>query len=168
MSTMIILSFVISPITRHSAVCVWMPLFTSITRIIRSMICAPPMIVRMSEAWPGQSTRVICIAPASSWPTSCSGSSVTNDENPRSSVIPRSLLCGCLSKHAVEPTVDSARERLVFPESTWPRMPTLMFSVFAGDGLSLSAIPGRSRAPSPEREGKHGTFELLVGTTAHA
>ena len=104
--------------------------------------CAPPMIVRMSEAWPGQSTRVICIAPASSWPTSCSGNSVTNDEKPRSSVIPRSLLCGCLSKHAVEPMVESARERLVFPESTWPRMPTLMFSVFAGDGFSPSAILG--------------------------
>ena len=46
--------------TRHSAVCVWMPLVTSITSTIRSMICAPPMIVRMSDAWPGQSTSVTC------------------------------------------------------------------------------------------------------------
>mmetsp|Transcript_2914 Transcript_2914/g.9088 ORF Transcript_2914/g.9088 Transcript_2914/m.9088 type:complete len:234 (-) Transcript_2914:211-912(-) len=47
----------ISATTRHSAVCVWMPLFTSITSMQRSMICAPPMTVRISEAWPGQSTR---------------------------------------------------------------------------------------------------------------
>ena len=57
-STMIMESVVISPITMHSAVWVWMPLLASITRIIMSMIWAPPMIVRMREAWPGQSTRV--------------------------------------------------------------------------------------------------------------
>ena len=49
-STIISLSVVISPITMHSAVCVWMPLFASITRIIISIICAPPIIVRISDA----------------------------------------------------------------------------------------------------------------------
>ena len=50
----------ICPITRHSAVWVWMPLVQSTTRTIRSMIWAPPMMVLMREAWPGQSTRVTC------------------------------------------------------------------------------------------------------------
>mmetsp|Transcript_25800 Transcript_25800/g.86701 ORF Transcript_25800/g.86701 Transcript_25800/m.86701 type:complete len:211 (-) Transcript_25800:288-920(-) len=58
--TIIKLSVVISPMTRHSAVCVWMPLTASTIRSIMSMICAPPMIVRISEAWPGQSTSVSC------------------------------------------------------------------------------------------------------------
>jgi hypothetical protein len=47
--------------------------------------------------------------------------------------------------------VESARERLVFPESTWPRMPTLMFSVFAGDGFSLAAILGERRGSETSR-----------------
>ena len=34
---------------------------------------------------------------------------IEKEENPRSSVIPRSLLCGLLSKHAVEATVLSTR-----------------------------------------------------------
>ena len=33
---------------------------------------------------------------------------MANDENPRSSVMPLSLLCGCLSKAAVDRVVDSA------------------------------------------------------------
>ena len=49
--------------------------------------------------------------------------------------MPRSLLCGCLSKEAVDPMVERARERLVLPESTWPSTPTLMLSVFAGLGF---------------------------------
>ena len=48
----------ICPMTRHSAVCVWMPLVQSTTSTMRSMICAPPMIVLIREAWPGQSTKV--------------------------------------------------------------------------------------------------------------
>ena len=48
------------PMTRHSAVWVCMPLVASTTSTIRSMICAPPMMVLMREAWPGQSTRVTC------------------------------------------------------------------------------------------------------------
>jgi hypothetical protein len=82
--------------TRHSAVCVWIPLVAScarprriygfaaihgvvgawryargasedadsgehtMTSIIMSIICAPPMIVRISDACPGQSTSVNC------------------------------------------------------------------------------------------------------------
>ena len=41
--------------------CVCMPLPASTTKIMRSIICAPPMMVRMRELWPGQSTSVICI-----------------------------------------------------------------------------------------------------------
>ena len=45
-----------------SAVWVWMPFTASTTSSMMSMICAPPMIVRMREACPGQSTRVNCTA----------------------------------------------------------------------------------------------------------
>lgn len=45
------------------------PFVTSMTRIIVSMICAPPMMVRMRDAWPGQSTRVNC---RDSCPNCCS------------------------------------------------------------------------------------------------
>ena len=51
-----------------------------------------------------------------------------NEEKPRSSVIPRSVLWGCLSSDAVEKCVDNARARLVLPLSMWPKMPTLTFS----------------------------------------
>mmetsp|Transcript_120041 Transcript_120041/g.345100 ORF Transcript_120041/g.345100 Transcript_120041/m.345100 type:complete len:303 (-) Transcript_120041:308-1216(-) len=40
----------ISATTRHSAVWAWMPLLTSMTSAHRSMIWAPPMTVRISEA----------------------------------------------------------------------------------------------------------------------
>jgi len=61
---------------------------------MRSMMCAPPMMVRTSDACPGQSTRV-------TWrpSTSC------RLEKPRSRVIPRLWLCGFLSKAAVDPCV---------------------------------------------------------------
>ena len=49
----------ISANTMHSAVWVWMPLMASTTRIMRSMILAPPIIVRIKDACPGQSTSVI-------------------------------------------------------------------------------------------------------------
>ena len=55
----------------------------------------------MSDACPGQSTRVYCTSVNLSlkkWP---SGSGIVNDENPRSNVIPRSALWGFLSKAAV-------------------------------------------------------------------
>lgn len=47
-----------------------------------------------------------------------------NDEKPRSTVMPRRLLSGCLSSAAVLRQVDSARTRLVLPASTWPNTPT--------------------------------------------
>ena len=50
----------ISPMMRHSAVWVWTPLTMSMTSIIMSMIWAPPIMVFISEAWPGQSTKVYC------------------------------------------------------------------------------------------------------------
>jgi len=84
-----------------------MPLVTSTTSNIVSMICAPPMTVRMSEAWPGQSTSVNCSTSAAS-PASAGGNGTQKDEKPRSSVIPRSLLCGFLSSAAVDSWVDSA------------------------------------------------------------
>lgn len=56
--TRITLSVVISPITMHSAVCAWMPFMQSITMRSMSMIWAPPRIVRIRLAWPGQSTSV--------------------------------------------------------------------------------------------------------------
>lgn len=48
----------------------------------------PPMIVRMSDACPGQSTSVICIC-LNDVSVKCSGTSIINDENPRSKVMPR-------------------------------------------------------------------------------
>ena len=85
-----ILSEVIWPMTKHSAVWVCIPLVTSTTSIIRLIICAPPMIVLISEAWPGQSTRVIW-----SWSKPCSlmwgGAGRLKELNPRSRVIPRAF-----------------------------------------------------------------------------
>lgn len=71
------------------------------------MICAPPMTVRMSDAWPGQSTSVNCRT-AACRPASADGIGTVKEEKPRSSVIPRSLLCGFLSRAAVDNCVDSA------------------------------------------------------------
>ena len=53
----------------------------------------------------------------------------TKLENPKSSVIPRSLLCGFLSKQAVELMVLNCLARLVFPLSTCPRSPMLKFII---------------------------------------
>jgi hypothetical protein len=56
------------------------------TRAMISMIWAPPRIVRMSEACPGQSTRV------KRWLEEPVGSEALKEEKPRSRVMPRSLL----------------------------------------------------------------------------
>lgn len=65
------------------------------------------MMVRMREAWPGQSTRVNCTSPyPAAW--MCGGAGTVKDEKPRSSVMPRSLLCGCLSRAAVDSVVERA------------------------------------------------------------
>ena len=124
----------ICPITRHSADWVCIPLVTSMTSIIKSMIWAPPMMVRMREACPGQSTSVICSSAPYSGSVPCgaglrrSGSGTEKHEKPRSSVMPRSRLCGCLSKAAVEAVVLSARASAVLPLSMWPRTPTFTFT----------------------------------------
>lgn len=59
---------------------------------------------------------------------------------PRSSVIPRSLDCGFLSKAAVDAVLLSARAKDVFPLSTCPSTPTLKFSVWGR--LSPTSGPG--------------------------
>ena len=80
------------------------PFVMSITSIMVSMIWAPPMMVRISEAWPGQSTSVNCSLSYGS-SARCSGMSSCSDEKPRSKVMPRSLLSALLSNDAVEATV---------------------------------------------------------------
>ena len=116
------------------------------------------MMVRMSEAWPGQSTSVICMRSYGSC-ARCAGMSMMNDEKPRSSVMPRSLDCGCLSKAAVEPIVERARVSEVLPESTWPSTPTLMLSVREPPLF----------APAALAEGPAGAVELAAaGFTAGA
>ncbi len=85
-----------------------MPFVTSMTSIIRSMIWAPPMMVRMREACPGQSTRVNWRFWRGKLPVSRSGIGTEKDEKPKSKVMPLSLLCGCLSSAAVDNWVDSA------------------------------------------------------------
>ncbi len=102
----------------------------------------PPIIVRMREACPGQSTSVncrlsYCLSPLDSF--SCPGNGTVNALKPRSSVMPRSLDCGFLSKAAVEAVLLSARARDVFPLSTWPRTPTLKFRVLGGLGSAMTA-----------------------------
>lgn len=90
----------------------------------------PPIIVRIKEACPGQSTKVYWSrwhvgAASRRW----SGMSTENEEKPKSRVMPRSLLWGFLSKLAVLSTVLSALDKLVFPLSTWPSTPTLKLKV---------------------------------------
>lgn len=74
-----------SAITTHSTVCAWMPRVTSTTSSTRSMMCAPPMMVRIREAWPGQSTSVTCTsftpcAAGSAWKRS--GRGMAKEEKP--------------------------------------------------------------------------------------
>lgn len=95
---------------------------------------SPPMIVRIREACPGQSTRVncrlsyCCLPPLSGrW----SGISTVKEEKPRSSVIPLSRDCGFLSKAAVDAVLLSALASDVFPLSTCPSTPMLKFNVLA-------------------------------------
>ena len=59
-----------------------------------------------------------------------------NAENPKSSVIPRSLDYGFLSNPAVEAMVLSALHKEVFPESMWPKTPR--FTLRMREGLASS------------------------------
>lgn len=94
---------------------------------------SPPMIVRIREACPGQSTKVNCrLSYCCCWPPLSrrwSGRSTVKEEKPRSSVIPLSRDCGFLSKAAVEAVLLSALASDVFPLSTCPSTPTLKFNV---------------------------------------
>lgn len=60
---------------------------------------------------------------------------------PRSNVIPRSRLAGCLSNDAVDNVVLRARTMLVFPLSTWPITPIfkflIVFMFFLGGGFLI-------------------------------
>lgn len=103
-----------------------MPLFISTTRNIRSMIWAPPMIVRIKEACPGQSTRVNWKYFYFTFASNYSETRVVNEEKPRSRVIPLYFDWGLLSRLAVDATWVRTRQIEVLPESTWPRTPTLI------------------------------------------
>ena len=129
LSTTIILSHVISPMTRHSAVCVWTPFVMSTTNSIISMICAPPMIVRMSDECPGQSTNVNCTCEDSSVRGKCCGLGMWAHEKPKSIVMPRSRLWRLLSNAEVDEVVLNAFANDVLPLSMWPKQPTLMLII---------------------------------------
>lgn len=96
------------------------------------MIWAPPIIVRMSDACPGQSTRVNCKYSYLMRDSKRVGTLVKKAENPRSKVMPRSWDCGFLSRLAVDVTSLRIRQRDVFPESTCPKTPTLMLRHLLG------------------------------------
>ena len=76
------------------------------------------------EPWPGQSTRV-----KRTLPLPWIFESTTKLENPKSSVMPLALDCGFLSNAAVDPSWDKHRDRVVLPESTWPKIPTFTFCI---------------------------------------
>lgn len=109
----------------------------------------PPMMVRMREACPGQSTNVNCSSPGPG--PSCGGSAVRRQEKPRSSVMPRARLCGARSKAAVEPVVLSARARAVLPLSMWPNTPTFTLRTRGGaEPAAMAALhPGGPSAQRP-------------------
>ena len=86
------------------------------------------MIVLIRDAWPGQSTKVYWTFSMEIFCEISAGASTWKEEKPRSRVMPRSLLCGFLSKLAVLATVLRAFDKLVLPLSTWPRTPTLKFN----------------------------------------
>ena len=109
-----------------------------------SIIWAPPIIVLIKEAWPGQSTKVNCKYCYFSYPSNLVGTLVKKAEKPRSRVIPLYCDWGFLSKLAVEVTSLRMRHSDVFPESTWPRTPTLMLRHLLGwievnSSLSISS-----------------------------
>lgn len=66
------------------------------------MIWAPPMIVRIRDACPGQSTNVNWKYLHLTLVSNSSGTLVMNEEKPKSKVIPLSLDWGLLSRLAVE------------------------------------------------------------------
>lgn len=124
---MISLLMNISAIIMHSAVWVWIPLLMSTTKNMRSMIWAPPIIVLIKDAWPGQSTRVNWKYFYFTLVYNYSDTRVINEEKPKSKVIPLYWDWGLLSKLAVDATCVNTLQIDVLPESTWPKTPTLIF-----------------------------------------
>ena len=116
----------------HSAVWAWIPLVMSIIRNMRSIICAPPMMVRIRDAWPGQSTRVNWRYYSLIYLSNLVGTRVKKAEKPRSKVMPRSCDWGFLSRLAVDVTALRIRQMEVFPGSTCPRTPMLMLRHLLG------------------------------------
>ena len=96
------------------------------------------MMVLINEACPGQSTNVNCTPEyfALTLASTSGGKSAVNEEKPKSKVMPRAALCGCLSKLAVLNTLDSALARDVLPLSMCPKIPTLMFSIGSADMIN--------------------------------
>ncbi len=90
------------------------------------------MIVFNKDPCPGQSTKVNC--KYSSFPLFVNfyGIFVRKAENPKSKVIPLSCDCGFLSSDAVDVISLKILHNDVFPESTWPKTPTLMLIQFVG------------------------------------
>lgn len=121
-----------SAIMMHSAVCAWIPFVISIIRNIMSMIWAPPIIVLINDACPGQSTSVNCRYYSLSSCSNRMGTLVKNAEKPKSRVMPLSWDWGFLSRLAVDITSLKMRQSDVFPESTWPSTPMLMLRHFCG------------------------------------
>ena len=124
---MISLLMNISAIIMHSAVWVWIPLLMSTTKNMKSMIWAPPIIVLIKDAWPGQSTRVNWKYFYFTLVYNYSDTRVINEEKPKSKVIPLYWDWGLLSKLAVDATCVNTLQIDVLPESTWPKTPTLIF-----------------------------------------
>ena len=120
----------------HYAVCVCTPFVISITKNIISIIWAPPMIVFNNEAWPGQSTKVNCKYYYLTFYWYLLGILIKNAENPKSRVIPLYWDWGFLSNAAVDVISLNILHNAVFPESTWPKTPMLMFMHFNGSILA--------------------------------
>lgn len=116
----------------HSTVWIWIPLTISIIKNIRSIICAPPIIVLIRSAWPGQSTNVNCKYLAYVYFSNRNGTYVKNAENPRSIVIPLYWDWGFLSRDAVDITELNILHIDVFPLSTCPNTPILILLQLEG------------------------------------
>jgi len=135
-----------SAIMMHSAVWAWIPFVISMMRNMMSMICAPPIIVLIRDAWPGQSTRVNCRYYSFSCWSNLVGTLVKNAEKPRSRVIPLYWDWGFLSRLAVDVTSLNIRQSDVLPESTCPRTPTLMLRHFWGKIDAISSFVKSKRS----------------------
>jgi len=114
-------------------------------------------MVFISEACPGQSTKVNCICVNFSaflfFSFNHSGISTKNAENPNSNVMPRSWLCGILSKAIflvfykipeVEATVLINLQSEVLPLSICPKTPIFIFSTFVTSVIDLLSVTLKS------------------------